>query len=220
MPQTRNHSPDPGVAGADIRSTFHPGQNENALPSFNDDARPINSTPALPDSDVIAWSGSFPIHESSKCTDMLSGTTFTQAERGEHRGRPATMFIFSDLAVHSEGTFVLRYRVAEMGVHYSQPRLFSAVAECFGQPFKVLSAGEYSGRRASESTPVAQARLLASLSRAYVIAVKTLQPEDEAHTCESFGVDAPSAVRMVSAPKRSIRSSTTPFNTTGIFARL
>ncbi|EIW58378.1 uncharacterized protein TRAVEDRAFT_58661 [Trametes versicolor FP-101664 SS1] len=205
-PQAPNLGPPSGVAGVNVRSTFTPGQTEDAVPSSNSPslrggAQIVNSTHALLDDDVIAWFGSFPIRESSRCTDMLSGATFTQAESGEHHGRPATMFIFFDLAVQSEGTFVLRYRVAEMDVHPSQPLLFSTVAECYGEPFKISSAGEHSGRRASESNPVAQHLALHGIS------VKTLQ-------------DEPHGYERVSTPKGPLHSSGAPSATAHISARL
>lgn len=94
MPQAPNLGSPSGVADADVRSTLYLGHTEAALPGGG--AQTVNPTHALlDDDDVIAWFGSFPIRESSRCTDMLSGATFTQAESGEHRGKPATMFIFS-----------------------------------------------------------------------------------------------------------------------------
>ncbi|KAI0716214.1 velvet factor-domain-containing protein [Fomitopsis betulina] len=100
------------------------------------------------DPDIIAYMGDFPIRESSKRTMDLVGGTFVQSSGLEYQGRKALMFVFSDLAVKTEGAFILRYRVFNIfsqasGVH------IPILAQCFGGPFKIYPSKEFPGLRAS-----------------------------------------------------------------------
>ncbi|KAI8996334.1 velvet factor-domain-containing protein [Trametes punicea] len=101
------------------------------------------------DSDIVAWYGNFPVRESSRCTIMLSGATFMQAAVVGYKGKKATVFVFSDLAVKVEGTFVLRYRVFNMFSARMNPPCVPVLAECYGGPFKVYSTKEFPGLKAS-----------------------------------------------------------------------
>jgi len=59
------------------------------------------------------------------------------------------MFVFSDLAVKAEGTFILRYRVFDI---FSKPKDHDDLiiqAECFGGSFHVFSTKEFPGLQAS-----------------------------------------------------------------------
>ncbi|KAI0666818.1 velvet factor-domain-containing protein [Trametes maxima] len=103
------------------------------------------------DPDIVAWMGKYAIRESSKCTPLLSGATFMQTAVVDHNGKKASVFVFSDLAVRMEGTFVLRYRCFNI---YAQRAAFSPVsvlAECYGGPFKIHSTKEFPGLSASTS---------------------------------------------------------------------
>ncbi|KAI0372687.1 hypothetical protein BV20DRAFT_978121 [Pilatotrama ljubarskyi] len=103
-------------------------------------------------SDIVAWYGSYPIRENTKCTVMLSGSTFMNCSMLEHRGEKVAMFAFSDLAVKMEGTFVLRYRTLNVFSHSSttSPDAGAPIlAECFGGPFRVYSTKDFPGLNAS-----------------------------------------------------------------------
>ncbi|OJT12304.1 hypothetical protein TRAPUB_11171 [Trametes pubescens] len=95
--------------------------------------------------DVVAWFGSHAIRESDKCSSMLAGATFVQAEIVDYNGKKEAMFVFSDLAVKVEGTFVLRYRTMNLTSQTGTSRPFRVLAECFGGPFKVYSTKEFPG---------------------------------------------------------------------------
>ncbi|KAI0774790.1 velvet factor-domain-containing protein [Trametes elegans] len=101
------------------------------------------------DPDIVAWFGSFPIRESSCLTTMLSGETFTQSSVLEYKGKNTMMFVFSDLAVKAEGTFVPRYRTLNVYSHCTMMSNDPVLAECFGGPFRVYSTKEFPGLRAS-----------------------------------------------------------------------
>ncbi|EIN14552.1 hypothetical protein PUNSTDRAFT_140817 [Punctularia strigosozonata HHB-11173 SS5] len=102
------------------------------------------------DPGVLAHFDGFPITESSMCTKALAGTTVAQASSLEHQGRKAIMFVFSDLAVKIEGSFILRYRFFDI---YSPtahpPGLVPILAECYGGRFRVFSTKEFPGLPAS-----------------------------------------------------------------------
>lgn len=59
------------------------------------------------------------------------------------------MFVFSDLAVKIEGTFVLRYRVFNISSNAFVGSGIPILAECYGGPFKIYSTKEFPGLRAS-----------------------------------------------------------------------
>ncbi|KAH9834749.1 velvet factor-domain-containing protein [Rhodofomes roseus] len=100
------------------------------------------------DPDIVAYMGDFAIRESSKCTADLVGATFVQSSGLEYKGKKALMFVFSDLAVKTEGTFILRYRVFNI---FSQASGIDVpiLAQCFGGPFKIYPSKEFPGLRAS-----------------------------------------------------------------------
>ncbi|KAI0372689.1 hypothetical protein BV20DRAFT_963751 [Pilatotrama ljubarskyi] len=101
------------------------------------------------DGDIVAWYGAYPIREDTKCTHMLSGGTFMQCSVLHYKGRKTAMFVFSDLAVKIEGTFVLRYRTLNVLSESSSPPYMPVLAECFGGPFKIYSTKDFPGLRAS-----------------------------------------------------------------------
>ncbi|KAJ7222289.1 velvet factor [Mycena pura] len=79
--------------------------------------------------------------ERSKCTTSLFGTTFVEARAvtmpGD--GKKRLLFTFNDLAVRSEGKFVLRYRFFDI---FSRPAGYpcpAVLAEHYGGPFIVCS---------------------------------------------------------------------------------
>ncbi|OSD00527.1 hypothetical protein PYCCODRAFT_1356135, partial [Trametes coccinea BRFM310] len=99
--------------------------------------------------DIVATFGDFQIRESSKCSDALSGTTSTHAEVIDYKGKKSAVFVFSDVAVKSEGTFVLRYRLFNILSKVATGSPAPALAECFGGPFKIYSSKEFPGLQAS-----------------------------------------------------------------------
>lgn len=56
--------------------------------------REIHSLERTPE-DIVAWFGSHPIRESDKCSSMLAGATFVQAEIVDYNGKKEAMFVFS-----------------------------------------------------------------------------------------------------------------------------
>jgi hypothetical protein len=108
------------------------------------------STPTSPSfKDVIHYVGNYAITESSKVTSSLVGATFVQPAIVDYEGKKAIIFVFSDLAVKIEGTFLLRYRVFDI---FSRPRDREDLlvqAECYGRPFRVYSTKEFPGLQAS-----------------------------------------------------------------------
>ncbi|KAH9893495.1 velvet factor-domain-containing protein [Cubamyces lactineus] len=98
---------------------------------------------------IVAWFGSFPIHESSNCTQALAGATFTTAAVIDQDQKPTAMFVLSDLAVQIEGTFVLRYRIFNILSNRAVPPYKPVLAACYGGPFKIYSTKDFPGLLAS-----------------------------------------------------------------------
>ncbi|EKM78520.1 hypothetical protein AGABI1DRAFT_92801 [Agaricus bisporus var. burnettii JB137-S8] len=67
--------------------------------------------------------GMYYLLESSKNTTCLVGATFVQPVHVELSGQKSIVFVFSDLAVKSEGTFTLRYRIFDLFSPTSDPRV-------------------------------------------------------------------------------------------------
>ncbi|KAF8639144.1 hypothetical protein AX17_001634 [Amanita inopinata Kibby_2008] len=99
--------------------------------------------------DIVHHVDQYPITESSKMTQALVGATFVQPAAVDFQGRKSLMFVFADLAVKTEGRFILRYRVFDI---FSRPighpeRVIQA--ECYGGVFRVYSTKEFPGLQAS-----------------------------------------------------------------------
>lgn len=78
-----------------------------------------------------------------KATTALAGTTFVQADRIPWQGRSCLLFTFADLAVKTEGYFILQYRFFDLfsrplGLTEHQP----IQADCTGQFFRIYSSKE------------------------------------------------------------------------------
>ncbi|PCH44071.1 hypothetical protein WOLCODRAFT_26483 [Wolfiporia cocos MD-104 SS10] len=115
---------------------------------------PEHTSRALPeraprDPDVVAYLDGFPIRESAANTGALIGAKFVQTVALEHKGRNALMFVFPDLAVKDEGTFVLRYRVFDLFSLAAGDAGVPVLAECFGGPFRIYSTKDFPGLRRS-----------------------------------------------------------------------
>lgn len=59
------------------------------------------------------------------------------------------MFVFADLAVKTEGTFILRHRVFDIFSRAERHDHLVIQAECYGGPFRVYSTKEFPGLQAS-----------------------------------------------------------------------
>ncbi|KAE9406539.1 hypothetical protein BT96DRAFT_810687 [Gymnopus androsaceus JB14] len=99
--------------------------------------------------DVIHWVGNIPITESSKVTDALVGATFVQPQFIDLESKKALIFVFPDLAVKNEGTFLLRYRMFDLFSKAEGRDDRPIQAECYGGPFRVYSTKEFPGLQAS-----------------------------------------------------------------------
>ncbi|KAL6304668.1 velvet factor-domain-containing protein [Sparassis latifolia] len=133
-----------------------PGLNQNTLMPSNvgymsssPGSRYLHPSTSFVDSDVVAYYGDYAIAESSSCTEALVGATFVQSASLEYKGKKALMFVFSDLAVKIEGTFILRYRVFNIFSKAYGAQEIPVLAECYGGPFKIYSTKEFPGLRAS-----------------------------------------------------------------------
>ncbi|KAF9448437.1 hypothetical protein P691DRAFT_775400 [Macrolepiota fuliginosa MF-IS2] len=74
-------------------------------------------------SDIVHYyDGIYPLLESSKTTHSLVGATFVQPVLVEITGQKCVVFVFSDLAVKTEGTFTLRYRIFDLFSQNQDPR--------------------------------------------------------------------------------------------------
>jgi len=106
--------------------------------------------PSHSPSDVVHRFGNYPITESSKQTQALVGATFVQPSLVDYQGNKSIVFVFADLAVKIEGTFILRYRVFDIFSRpYDQTNDLAITAQCYGDMFRVYSTKEFPGLQAS-----------------------------------------------------------------------
>ncbi|KAL7280908.1 hypothetical protein ACG7TL_005852 [Trametes sanguinea] len=110
---------------------------------------PVRQLANSDDPDIVGWFSDFPIRESSRCTVMLAGATFIEAAIIDYKGKRTAVFVFSDLAVKMEGTFILRYRIFNVLSERTIPPCFPSLAECYGGAFRVYSTKEFPGLKAS-----------------------------------------------------------------------
>ncbi|PCH40369.1 hypothetical protein WOLCODRAFT_67286 [Wolfiporia cocos MD-104 SS10] len=90
-----------------------------------------------------------PFVHGTLCTDQLAGSTFVEATPLEYRGQSMLMFIFSDLSVKREGTYILRYRVFDIMSKAQDGPGIPILAECYGGPFEVFSTKTFPGLQSS-----------------------------------------------------------------------
>ncbi|KAF6760287.1 velvet factor-domain-containing protein [Ephemerocybe angulata] len=99
-----------------------------------------------PPKDVVHRFGNHLITESSKMTPALVGEKFIEPTQVDYKGQKALVFVFGDLAVQREGTFILRYRVFDIFSRMTgDPEDPPLMAEVFGGPFRVYSTREFPG---------------------------------------------------------------------------
>lgn len=94
-------------------------------------------------------SGTYP--ESMNSNEILCGSQTVSPTCTDYVGKRALLFVFSDLAVKSEGTFVLRYRAFDILSSVPTGRGHVAIAECSGGPFRIYSTKDFPGLLASTS---------------------------------------------------------------------
>ncbi|EMD36851.1 hypothetical protein CERSUDRAFT_123888 [Gelatoporia subvermispora B] len=183
-----------------------PGPPPLGLPNFSA-ARPPTSR-ATP-SDVVAYFGDFSITEASKCTEALVGATFVQNASVEYKGRSAMMFVFSDLAVKMEGSFILRYRVFSLYSRAEGDHNIPILAECYGGRFKIYSTKEFPGLRASTDLTKHLALYGVRLNlRESERRRRRTQEAGDADDAQVFNRDGPSAlIHSPSVPMPSMATS-------------
>ncbi|OCH91383.1 hypothetical protein OBBRIDRAFT_886999 [Obba rivulosa] len=122
-----------------------PGMGLHNMVGVHDASQHVSDSPP----DVVAFYDEFPVTEGSKCTNLLAGTTFQDSSVVDLHGKQSIVFVFSDLAVRQEGTFIVRYRVFNVFGQATGSRPIPVIAECFGGPFKIYSTKDFPGLRAS-----------------------------------------------------------------------
>ncbi|EMD37615.1 hypothetical protein CERSUDRAFT_114268 [Gelatoporia subvermispora B] len=88
-------------------------------------------------SDVVAYLNDYAITERSVCTRWLAGSICVDATVIDFEGKQMLVFVFSDVAVRLEGTFVLRYRTFNVHARTTGERNIPVFAQRYGGPFKV-----------------------------------------------------------------------------------
>ncbi|KAF9525246.1 velvet factor-domain-containing protein [Crepidotus variabilis] len=143
--------------GLDGSNSLHVGPNESHIRTGTSGETPLPaasqqtsqfSSYILPSQgdDVVHRIEDYSITEKSKQTQALAGATFVQAVKVDYQGKKAVLFVFSDLAVKIEGTFVLRYRVFDLfSSQNSQNKDAIITAENYGGAFRVYSTKEFPG---------------------------------------------------------------------------
>ncbi|KZP21308.1 hypothetical protein FIBSPDRAFT_919604 [Athelia psychrophila] len=106
-------------------------------------------SPANTTWDIVAYAGTHPIIENSKCTNALVGQTFVQSYKVKYKGRMVLMFVFADLAIKIEGVFILRYRAFDIFSKKYNDNELAIQSECYGGAFRVYSTKDFPGLQAS-----------------------------------------------------------------------
>ncbi|EMD36514.1 hypothetical protein CERSUDRAFT_23108, partial [Gelatoporia subvermispora B] len=109
----------------------------------------LTASSTITSPDIVAYFNGYAITESSNCTSQLVGSSFAHAVATKYHGVEMFIFVFPDIAVQMEGTFVFRYRVFDVCAAAAGERGMPMLAECFGGPFKVWSTKEFPGLRPS-----------------------------------------------------------------------
>jgi len=121
-------------------------------PTYGGFGSPISPTPGRPVGTTSYAGPSSPgmdYHSPSsvaegmpKATNALAGTTFVQVDSIPWKGRTCLLFTFADLAVKTEGYFILQYRFFDL---FSRPTGHSdqpIQADCCGASFRIYSSKE------------------------------------------------------------------------------
>ncbi|KAF9451986.1 hypothetical protein P691DRAFT_287496 [Macrolepiota fuliginosa MF-IS2] len=100
---------------------------------------------AEPPSDIVLRIGNHLVTESSKLTPALVGEKFVEPKLIDYGGRKCLVFVFYDLAVQREGTFIFRYRAFDIFSTVPGGTGHPVLAELYGGPFRVYSTREFPG---------------------------------------------------------------------------
>ncbi|TFK44832.1 velvet factor-domain-containing protein [Crucibulum laeve] len=106
---------------------------------------------ATPPHDTVMRMGNHLITESSKLTPALVGEKFVEPTLVDYKGRKALIFVFGDLAVQREGTFIFRYRAFDLFSLASGAQHHPVLTELYGGAFRVYSTREFPGLAPSTS---------------------------------------------------------------------
>ncbi|KAF7342105.1 Velvet domain-containing protein [Mycena venus] len=135
----------PGSSGSFAPSPYSPQSPSAAYGGFASPISPTQPIPAYstPGSPLHGEFGSPEgTHGPQKATSALAGTTFVQVDSIPWKGRTCLLFTFADLAVKTEGYFILQYRFFDLfskpAGHRDQP----IQADCCGAPFRIYSSKE------------------------------------------------------------------------------
>ncbi|ESK92276.1 hypothetical protein Moror_4674 [Moniliophthora roreri MCA 2997] len=127
----------------------NPSQHSSTFVSTHS-REPSFEEPASPSSNIVVHHvDGQPIVEGTQLTNALVGATFVQPTVVDWHGKKTLMFVFADLAVKTEGTFILRYRVFDIFSRAERHDHLVIQAECYGGPFRVYSTKEFPGLQAS-----------------------------------------------------------------------
>ncbi|KAG6857501.1 hypothetical protein H0H87_002126 [Tephrocybe sp. NHM501043] len=146
FPQSSRYSSSPSISDSMMVSPTQ--STSSSLSGYGHHMTMPPDTPDI-DPDIVHYVGQHPIKESSKMTSALVGATFVQPALIDYLGKKSIMFVFADLAVKTEGSFILRYRFFDL---FSQPYNCGNLvvqAECYGGAFRVYSTKEFPGLQAS-----------------------------------------------------------------------
>ncbi|KAJ7216449.1 velvet factor-domain-containing protein [Mycena pura] len=77
-----------------------------------------------------------------KATAALAGTTFVQVDSIPWKGRTSLLFTFADLAVKTEGYFILQYRFFDIYSKQAGHTDQRIQADCYGASFRIYSSKE------------------------------------------------------------------------------
>ncbi|KAL9711991.1 hypothetical protein Ac2012v2_005066 [Leucoagaricus gongylophorus] len=100
---------------------------------------------AEPPSDIVLRIGNHLVTESSKLTPALVGERFVEPTLIDYKGKKCLVFVFGDLAVQREGTFIFRYRAFDIFSTVPGGQEQPVLAELYGGPFRVYSTREFPG---------------------------------------------------------------------------
>ncbi|KXN85322.1 hypothetical protein AN958_11422 [Leucoagaricus sp. SymC.cos] len=100
---------------------------------------------ADPPTDIVLRIGNHLVTESSKLTPALVGEKFVEPTLIDYKGRKCLVFVFGDLAVQREGTFIFRYRAFDIFSTVPGGQEHPVLAELYGGPFRVYSTREFPG---------------------------------------------------------------------------
>ncbi|KAJ7326182.1 velvet factor-domain-containing protein [Mycena albidolilacea] len=140
-PSTSSPPTTPGSNGSFAHSPYSP-QSPNGNYGFGSPISPQQQLYSAPSSPGMDHSYGLGEGSPPKATNALAGTTFVQVDSIPWKGQTCLLFTFADLAVKTEGYFILQYRFFDLFSrptgHADQP----IQADCCGRPFRIYSSKE------------------------------------------------------------------------------